>query len=819
MESNSTWFPGHLREKGVQKMKYELWRILSALFIASLLAVGGCDDGDDGAPGPAGPAGADGPAGPAGPAGEDVDPTTVDNLQAQIDALAIGEINPESCAVCHSDVGVASHQADYDDYNDPSELELTITGVTSVADGAAFDATMTFTITKNGAPYADADGLPSLSQKRFYAVMYDAATRTYENSKSFGTFTATATPGTFTALANDIAYAPELSNAQIYGYIADGDLDVEQGGSHVHLYADVSNTSLAFGTAMATDPSAYVSTANASGCEKCHGTPYMKHGYRAAEVEGIPDFAACKVCHYDSRDGGHEDWQILVEDPARFVEVHDGADLTPEEEAFYAYKANVMNDTHMSHAMEFPYPQSMITCNTCHEGKLDRILTDDNFEVETCRSCHPVSGPAEGTDPHRAPALETLWEAANAGFHSINSDCNASCHTASSSVGPVFSDLHTGYNERIYADTAGTRVADLVTVTIDDASVTDNIMNIKFSATAAGALPGGLTVSDILPTIMVGLYGWDTHNFIVGAHERDADRNRLGELPIDGVTTNPRFEVVAASGGMWEVNFDMSLWADQIAADEIKRAEIAVMPDLRVIVGERDSRSNGESDDTTYAVNAPSSTFDLATNAFDAYFNPIVDVAGCNACHDALATTFHSPNRGGNVVVCRMCHITRAGGSHLEMQSRSIDSYVHAVHSFQAFDIDEVDFADPVDATMYELHINHTYPNFTIKNCESCHNEGTYNVPDQSMSLPGLLSDSETITGADRNIGYVPEYVSGPASRACGGCHRADLINADDAGGLAAFNAHAKTFGYLPENDDDDLVLSVVIDEIMSMFE
>ena len=33
-----------------------------------------------------------------------------------------------------------------------------------------------------------------------------------------------------------------------------------------------------------------------------------------------------------------------------------------------------MNDVHMSHAMEFPYPQSMSNCVTCHEGKLDTVL-------------------------------------------------------------------------------------------------------------------------------------------------------------------------------------------------------------------------------------------------------------------------------------------------------------------------------------------------------------------------------------------------------------------------------------------------------------
>ena len=90
-----------------------------------------------------------------------------------------------------------------------------------------------------------------------------------------------------------------------------------------------------------------------------------------------------------------------------------------------------------------------------------------------------------------------------------------------------------------------------------------------------------------------------------------------------------------------------------------------------------------------------------------------------------------------------------------------IDSYVHAIHSFQAFDIGDIDFTDPVQAMHYEHHIEFPYPTHGSTNCESCHVEGTYNVPDQSKSLPGILSASDELTGRDRNIG----------SRA-GICHR-----------------------------------------------
>jgi cytochrome c553 len=166
-----------------------------------------------------------------------------------------------------------------------------------------------------------------------------------------------------------------------------------------------------------------------------------------------------------------------------------------------------------------------------------------------------------------------------------------------------------------------------------------------------------------------------------------------------------------------------------------------------------------------------------------------------------------------------MCHITKSGGSHLEMQSRSIDSYIHAIHSGQAFDIGDVNFADPVQAMHYDHHIEFPYPTHGITNCESCHNPGTYEVPDQSKSLPGLLSASDSLDGWDRDIGEVPAYITGPASRACGSCHRAELINEDAASELVSLNQHMKNGGYLIEGGDDyTSVLGEVIDYIMALF-
>jgi len=828
------------------------WRRLTVvLIVGSFLAACGSD-------------GAVGVAGPPGPPGTDGPPYTgIEPIEAA---------KAESCATCHGGVG-DDHQAIYDKYVDASVLELTFDSVTSVPGAIVgeFDVTLTFNIAENGAPFVDAVGLPSLDQKRFYAVQYDSATRQYLNGNTRlreSNVVPGANPGEYILTQTGVPFAPEnplapFDGAQVYGYIARDALLKHAGGSgaelpagsHVHLYDDVANTAMAFGTADVTDPAAYESAANVAGCNKCHGTPYMKHGYRAPEVDNLPDFGACKSCHYDDRTGGHEDWQYMVDDPLNWATA--GLPET-EVESKYAYKAKLMNDVHMAHAMEFPYPQSMANCATCHEGKLDQVLANTKFTFETCVSCHPVRGTdawpelvdedtgaviqAEGAyyQEHRAPALEYLWTRGpsdltyhipiieNPTLDPAGDACQI-CH--GNGISRPFNELHTGYDVRI-ANAAGVKYRDLFTVSIDDVSLAGDVLTIAYSASDPA----------IKPYVFASFYGWDSKHFIVPSHTRDGtDRcNARGcRFEYGPGDTNPLFpsfaEVAPAS---YELTVDMAQWLDGqpgfvpdlIADGVIRKAEITVAPRLDVDLGGGDTIAAN--------LNAVTQTFDLGAGAFVAnYFkgsNAVVDVTKCETCHNQLAVTWHTGRgRGGDIVACRNCHNPTYPGSHVEMASRSVENYVHAIHSFQDFDTaDTFEVFDPVLAKRYDQHINHTFPNFTIRNCEACHLDGTYNVPDQSKSMPGVLSASDSVATwyeivdglavedpAGRNIGTVPELVTGPASRACGGCHRADLINADLAGDLAAFNEHTKAGGTLAENDEEDTILFGIIDKIMGMFE
>jgi OmcA/MtrC family decaheme c-type cytochrome len=861
------------------------WAFLVAVTLT--LGLAGCE-GDDGAAGSTGAAGQPGADGSDGTACWDLNANGIGDLPGEdingdgvVDALdcgagadpvaaAIENANIESCATCHDGIG-DGHQALYDAYVDASTLTLTLNSVASVAGANAgeFDVTLDFSIAENGAPYVDAAGLPGLDQKRFYMVQYDSVTGQYlqgnqrlrENNVLPG-----AAAGDYILTQTGMPFAPELSDAHVYGYIADGGLfSVDHGpgseipeGSHVHLYDNVANAALAFGTAAVTDAAAYESLANVSGCENCHGQPYLKHGFRAAEVAGLPDFAACKSCHYDDRNGGHEEWQYMVDDPINWAT----AGLPEAEvEATYAYKASVMNDTHMSHAMEFPYPQSASNCSTCHAGKLVEVLDDSNFTAETCKSCHAIQGidawpktydaagdeilsgggnsiPGKYYQGNRAPAFDYLWQKdADLTFHdsviaSTAPDACTFCHGAAGIAGGL-STYHTGYDPTIYDDT-GTKYADLNTVSIDQITRSGDTLTVNFSSNN----------TDIVPELYVSFYGWDSKHFLVGSHERDSNSACSGFRPgckmeyvpeSSGGGTNPLFtEDPASAPGAWMVTLDMAalqltktdVLPTLIANGDITKAEVTIAPELEI----------GGIDVVLKAVDE---TFDLNAGVLVAdYFKggaSTVEITKCNACHDALASSFHdgSGRAGDGIEVCKNCHTTTFGGSHIEMASRAIDSYTHAIHSFQDFDVgDTFEEFDPVIAKRYDQHTHHVFPNFTIRNCEACHRDGTYNVPDQSESMPGLLSASDTVAtwyniaaglavedAAGRSIGMVPEAVTGPASRACGGCHRARLIRDDAAGDLLSLNAHTESFGTYEENDDDDAILFGIIDKIMSMFE
>lgn len=826
-------------------MKLKLVRFGTAAAAAIALALAGCGGGGGG--------------GEPAPVPDTTTPPPITSGVVTPTAQAVSlaaTAGGEACSTCHSgDAPIArsgpGHQADYNQLYQNGVIKVSNLALTS---NAVDTTTLTFTLTKNGSALECTKTTDGFTTGSYYDT-YNAATGKFSAVSPLSlkpTTSGTSANGTISSAAGVCTFAKTFTSAadkalvagiatadavvQVYG--ADEVLEVNS-AKHMNKARYPFGAVLRLGANMGAATAPYVSAANVSGCENCHTVPFNKHAYipgRIDDLTGDPtgaagktqDFYACKGCHSDERNGNDKFWQLLGEakladatttagkalrNHAAAVDAGTEA-ITAAESTKYAYKTRLMNDVHMSHAMEFAYPQSMRNCVTCHSGKMDDtsgIFKPANFRAETCISCHTVDGIQA-----KMKAAAYTHSAIVADLTTLKSTDCTSCH---GSFAPSFKTIHTGgYDPKIYSAT-GARYSTSILAKIDSATYDSatNVLDVKFSATGA---VGSYNATGIKPTVIVGLYGYNTKDFIVPAHGTNADGKRnLEHVWGDG---NPRFTDVSGANGAWEVKVNLSLWKDMIGTGkEVKRAEIAVLPQI------------GTTSDNILGLDAPSRTFDLAQNKFDdAYYADIVNVKtvgqgggtatkGCNTCHDQLATTFHSGIRGGNIKVCRLCHEKSNGGGHLELQSRSIDTYVHAIHSFQIFDKKNIDFSDPFEAMEYQHHTETFFPRFGLGNgatdCQSCHVAGKYGVADQSKSLPALLSPTDTLKGGLSNpIGTYPAYVTGPSAAACGGCHRAQKIVEEDAGGLSTLWSHWKQNGYLLENTST--LWNAVVAKVMAPF-
>lgn len=495
-------------------MSKRLLVLMCSIFLIVPLLFMGC--GSDGSAGSNGTNGSNG-----------INGTNGVNGTNGTNALATPQL--ESCSVCHSTAG-AEHQAGYNQlYQDNV---IVVTNLTYTFDAVNGKDIVSFKVTKAGVNVS----AWALQNSNIYFTGYDPATRQFNvagdarlSIKGSGSgLTYDAGTNTSTSSKNsvdNVSLTTKTGLVVVYGY------DESSGvipGSRVqqakYNYAALVNTGVD-----------YVSAANVAGCEKCHMKNYVKHGNIAGRVSrnDATGFYVCKSCHLDNGPGTDFIWQMLVDDPVAAVAIENGGAYTTAQQTKYAYKTRLMNDVHMSHAMEFEYPQSMRNCNTCHEGKLDQILTDNNFTLETCKSCHPVTGSAqaEKTQPALADIIPHTW---------TSSTVCSLCHTSGGSgIAPTFSTIHSGYDPVIYTS-AGVKYSSAITVTINSVTRIDNT-HLSFAFTASGSA-GGVSAAGITPTAMASYYGWDTKDFV-------------GAAPAPTVTT--------VSAGSWTATVNMSAVADK----------------------------------------------------------------------------------------------------------------------------------------------------------------------------------------------------------------------------------------------------------------
>ena len=279
------------------------------------------------------------------------------------------------------------------------ELKLVIDGVATTAD----TSTVTFTVYPAAAACpggACNDTLSNMTQKTFYASDYDPATKTFPTARfvqfnggiKFKGIVDGGKGAQYTAVTKagvTPSFVPEASqHAMVYGYIADATVLPAPATGHYSLPDNVASASKVYGTVD------YTSAANVSGCEKCHGAPYSKHGYRQARVAGLTDFVACKACHTDQRVGSDSDWQMLRRRSRRATPPGPtGGDVDADRADD---EVRLHGERHERHAhvardgVRLPAVDGEL--RDLPRGQARPSSPTPTSRSTTCKSCHPVTG-------------------------------------------------------------------------------------------------------------------------------------------------------------------------------------------------------------------------------------------------------------------------------------------------------------------------------------------------------------------------------------------------------------------------------------------
>ncbi|MGE4267194.1 MAG: hypothetical protein AB7F25_07145 [Deferribacterales bacterium] len=717
-------------------------------------------------------------------------------LQAQANSGKVAQV--ESCSVCHNDVAEIHKQ----------EASIVISSV-SATDNGDGTASLDFSLSYDGSPVTDITTGTVLATRYVYyndATQNTAITGTATTKRGFRRYntgiTATVTNnggGSYSVAFAGLNTIPDFT----------------AGTTPARLFISGSSTT-AGGFTLTGDTNGGVQGVyiDSTGCERCHTSVFESSHHGAYSPQGDQ----CLVCHsrYDGGTDSEAGHRLT-----RYVHgIHNSENMTDG-----IFVRSYTTDTNGNRVpvtttpdgddtFAVGFPTKMSDCEVCHTTQVADVTDNSQMNLTLCKSCHRGSkDPWLTTDAGYADAIAEVWAAIpmpNDAIRSIHTNMteattcvSGSCH---GSAGKDLADIHSGKSKarelgkNIYYFTPETSVANgVLTVTwgaFEDAngngtydSGTDTMLDVTnatdttkpvFMQTYSERVVDGVIQSDGV-RILVGYYGHGTKDVA----------NYEGFTKTNFTTTD------ATASGYTTVN------SDGKAVTKIKLSS-TIMTQYDATEGIVGIIGIPWVDGENAIVKSVAKEFTLADGADLA--SPRTAVASdskCDQCHNTIAihmeedaSSGHGHTAIGAVDVCRICHVPSAAAGHYPQQSRSIDSYVHAIHE-----------GEPTFASYGSEAIE--YPKSTA-DCEACHDAGTYEVPDQTKSLGGVISGSE---GANTTA---DQFVTGPAAVACGGCHRAYPVITGNSSDLASFNAHTKTFGYRAALSDMPYV--DVLDVVFSLF-
>lgn len=687
------------------------------------------ETGAQGIPGPKGDNGSQGPAGPAGPTGPSA--AWVFNVKAEIPDALVGEITRvvvgQQTVVdfkVTDDVGRGAVGLSGGNTGNVRFTLAKLVPKSAAKDPSYWQSYINRKVTEGGVSVTQAT-----AERNGQLVDHGDGSYTY-------TFAANITAAVDPVTTATITYEPSFTHR-----IA---LQISGGGlpplNAVHDFVPA-------GTAM-TESRKIVST---DSCNGCHGA-VTAHGSRY-EVD------YCVTCHNPGTVDVATGMNVALGPMVH--KIHMGHNLPGD--------PYLIGDHDYSHVT---YPQNIQNCRKCHDGSLEETPEGDNWmdvpSISACGSCH-------------ATTTFTVGGTHSGGAMADNSLCS-SCHTAAK-------------NEEYHM---------LFEVTPHNPTIPNTLSTFQF-------IIHGVTVdADRKPTVEFTVL-------------RDTAPMDLITLPAD-VSSGPSFLLAYASpqGGIDSVDFN-----------NLGRA--AGQPQSVSLANLRTGANNSGS--LTANASRPGSYFAFINTAFpegtilrsiglQGSFNQnvggtniarrvisttapvgddeprreVVDNDKCANCHERLE--LHGGSRVHDVGICVMCHNANlstsgrgADPAHLALAASDADDYgpdpllfpessnhfkfmIHGIHAagFRSTPYEFVRDRQTSGVFYYDWsHI--TFPSI-LSNCETCHNEGTYELPLADGVLPTTLrttsgegEDRAAILAARTSVPNATDLIASPTAATCYPCH------------------------------------------------
>lgn len=509
-------------------------------------------------------------------------------------------------------------------------------------------------------------------------------------------------------------------------------------------------------------------------CNNCHGDLAMHGG-------GRKEAQYCVTCHnpgtVDANSGHTVDFKVMIH------KIHRGASLPSVlaggDYIIYGYR-NRPHDYSDVH-----FPQSIQNCSTCHDADDEATPQARNWierpSLEACGSCHDDVDFAQGVDGGHAGGAVT-----------DNSECST-CHASGRIAGSVDESharpvlAHVGKYEFQIISVSNTGPGEFPSVTYAVVDPSNGNAAYDFSEPVwTGSARVGID------------FAWDTRDY----HNKDSGRAPATVLSLNGKAGTPNgdgtFTIVSGT---------------PVPADATGSGAIAM-----------EGRALGDFDgDGTHSDTVPIKgvvEFFAITDMEPQPRREVVDTQKCLTCHgeyDALA--FHGGNRTDNVQLCVMCHnpnntdlamrptdpdgtnneVNTAAYDGLEEQTIDFKYMIHAIHGASKRETPFVAYGYGNNSHDFSgVH----FPG-QLRNCETCHNPGTYELPLASSVLATTTDTGATVAASSR-FGTQNFTPAGPAfdhsddlnigatAAACSSCHDNSLAKAhmeQNGGSFAALQS------------------------------